>query len=105
MFKNTTAGIIFQSFVTIPFLAVRLAFWVLAFTIRGARAAARWIIKAMDNLETLLPAWQAKAEEAATAFSLSAIHCACCLAGCLVEQIAAAWRFREEIILEGRAAA
>ena len=105
MSKNTTTGTVFQSVMAVPFVTVRLAFWLLSLAIRGTRAAARWIIKAMDNLEALLPAWQARAEDAAEAFSLAAVRCACCLAGCLVEQIAAAWRFREEIILEGRAAA
>ena len=105
MLKNTTTGTIFQSVMGVPFVMVRLAFWLLSLAIRGTRAAARWIIRAAEYAEGHMDAWEDQAEQAVTAATVAAIRAACCLAGCLVEQIAAAWRFREGIILEGRAAA
>ena len=93
-----------QSIVGIPFITVSLIFWMMRGAILGARAAAAWTIRMADKLETLLPSWQEKAERAATDFTLATIRMASGFVGYLVEQITAAWRFRQEIIVEGKEA-
>ncbi len=105
MLKNTTTGTILQSVMAVPFVTVRLAFWLLALAIRAAKAAARWIIRAAEYAEGHMDAWEDQAEQAVTAATVAAIRAACCLAGWILEQASAAWSWRAEIMAEGRAAA
>lgn len=85
MFNHTIDDIIIQGIAGIPLMMVELVFWILT-----------GIVKAAARLETLLPTWQIKAEEAAGHFSIMIVKAVFCIAGSIVD----AWEFRNDLISE-----